>query len=117
MVIDGNRIFGDTAGVLADHEQGRDQQLFGDPMLGPQVFLYGDARAITDFARGGDDILHGILVNENNLFGDADTMSAQAEGGDDILLVADNTTGAPVHNFLFGDAHNMDGQAEGGNDI
>src|SRR5262245_3514403 len=75
-------IFGDTDGVLADHAQGGNQDLFGTD-------VFGDADEITDFARGGDDSVTGIITGfpQNALFGDANVMSAQAVGGNDILRV------------------------------
>jgi hypothetical protein len=112
-------IFGDTPGVLDEHEQGGNQNLSGLPF---DTTVVGDAGTITDFADGGDDTLRGIsdggVMGENNLFGDAlDFMFGHAEGGDDLLLVGDNTSGQPVRNFLYGDARGMDGFAQGGNDI
>jgi hypothetical protein len=108
-------IFGDIDGPLTDHEQGGNQNLFGTPA---DTTVIGDARDITDFARGGDDSLTGVSdVLMNNLFGDAlQVMSAKAQGGDDILLVGGETS-FNTSNFLYGDAHDMVGFAKGGNDI
>jgi hypothetical protein len=112
-------IFGDTDGLLMDHEQGGNQNLFGVPF---DTDVVGDARGIIDLARGGDDTVRGVSnggdFGVNNLYGDALLfMSDKAQGGDDILLVGDNDSGHPVRNFLYGDAHDMGGSAQGGNDL
>jgi Ca2+-binding RTX toxin-like protein len=80
-------------------------------------FLVGDAHAMSDNARGGDDTLIGG-DNSGNFFdsfgffhGDAVVMSGNARGGNDTL-----TGGAASINYLYGDAQEMHDNARGGND-
>src|SRR5262245_64112764 len=79
--------------------------------------LYGDAYAMFDNSRGGDDTMiggDGLTVGDgsnNFLYGDAYTMSNDASGGDDTL-----TGGVHASNVLVGDAQKMHDDAHGGND-
>ena len=102
-------VFGDRDGSLTDHEQGGNQNLLGLPDA------VGDARLITDFARGGDDFLSTVGGQNPHLFGDAIDMTRHAQGGDDILVGSDITIGLG-ENFLYGDAIRMSDFTQGGND-
>src|SRR5262245_32645057 len=110
--------FGDTAGSLTGKQTGLDQTGLGETNVN---ILFGDAgAAITDSARGGDDILIGGALHdtgENHLFGDSDTLSGKAQGGNDTLAGGDHNEGpANVLNIYYGDALNMFGFARGGDD-
>jgi hypothetical protein len=84
--------------------------------------LFGDAEAMFNFAKGGNDTLTGgdnngiIGFVSNELFGDARQMSDSAKGGNDILTGGDDNTFDLVVNDLFGDASQMSDSAKGGND-
>jgi hypothetical protein len=90
----------------------------------PSNKVFGDAvLAITDNARGGDDILAGRTAHfsddlTNLLSGDSDTLSGKAQGGNDSLTGGDQDqfSGGSVNNTSYGDALNMFGFARGGDD-
>ena len=77
----------------------------------------GDAAALLDHARGGDDSLTNLLPNatfgDPTVIGDALTMTKHAVGGDDTLRAGGANGANPV---AYGDALEMNGHALGGND-
>lgn len=82
-----------------------------DNLISTGGYLVGDAAAIYDHARGGNDKLTGGNV-ENIIVGDAFEMFNYARGGDDLLIAGDN-----VDNYLYGDSFTMYSYARGGNDV
>jgi Ca2+-binding RTX toxin-like protein len=101
-------------GSLTDNEHGTNDTLILGPGTGPsdpQIALYGDALAMYDDSRGGNDTLIGGASADNALFGDARLMFDNADGGNDTLI-----GGAGSINFLNADALFMYDSAHGGND-
>jgi hypothetical protein len=77
-------IYGDTTGTLSKYKIGKSQRLpdyDGDSTQSYTIF--GDARYITDSARGGHDYLTGFWGQTNLFYGDALSLSRQALGGND----------------------------------
>jgi Ca2+-binding RTX toxin-like protein len=74
--------------------------------------LVGDASAMHDDARAGNDTLIGGDDLRNELYGDANIMGVAAAGGDDTLIGGDGGSTS----FLYGDASFMFFSARGGND-
>jgi Ca2+-binding RTX toxin-like protein len=101
-------------GSLADNQHGTNDTLILGAGTGPldlQLVLHGDAFAMYDDARGGNDTLIGGANANNGLFGDARLMYDNADGGNDTLI-----GGAGSTNFLNGDALFMYDNVRGGND-
>ena len=78
--------------------------------------LYGDAFAMYDNARGGDDTLIGgdhrrCASDQSTSIGDAYSMSGNARGGNDTL-----TGGASAINYLMATPTPCHDNARGGND-
>lgn len=69
-------VYGDTAGILRDHEHAGDQIIALADNVGGTA--YGDAQQLPDQSSGGDDVLTGAWYVNSILFGDADTMHAAA---------------------------------------
>jgi hypothetical protein len=101
-------VYGDTSGVLADHDRGQGQSILrNDPN---STTLIGDAHAIIAHAAGGDDTLSETTVNSTSILGDAANLSGHAHGGDDSVqadanddLLIRGVTAAQLHagDFLF----------------
>ena len=98
-------IYGDTSGTLSGHQKGKGQRLLGDGSI------IGDAWAIQDDAKGGNDQLIGT-GDRNFLYGDALIMGGHSVGGKDVLTGAASAS----MNYLVGDGVYMSGFAVGGND-
>jgi serralysin len=101
-------------GSLTDNEHGTNDTLILGPGTSPsdlQVVLHGDAFAMYDDSRGGNDTLIGGATADNALFGDARLMFDTADGGNDTLI-----GGAGSINFLNGDVLFMYDNVRGGND-
>jgi Ca2+-binding RTX toxin-like protein len=93
--------------AIRDTSRGGDDELRGD--AGADV-LFGDAsEAMTGAARGGDDVLRG-RAGDDELFGDALELRGSSRGGDDQLY-----SGAG-DDRLWGDGR-LFGEAEGGGDV
>src|SRR5262245_4578818 len=94
-----------TAGSLAGKQRGDDDTLSGNN----GDLIYGDAEmAITDNARGGNDILtigggHGL----NTLIGDSFDLSGKGQGGHDSLTGGDQTSSFNLINVETGDAEEI----------
>ena len=79
-------------GSLTDHQHGTDDTLIlgaGSGPSDPQISLFGDAFAMFDNSRGGNDTLIGGANANNALTGDARFMVDNARGGNDTLTAAD----------------------------
>ena len=101
-------------GSLTDNQHGTNDTLILGTGTGPfdlQIALHGDALAMYDDARGGNDTLIGGATANNSLFGDARLMYDNSDGGNDTLI-----GGAGSTNFLNGDALFMYDNVRGGND-
>jgi serralysin len=107
-------LWGDASGTITDFARGGDDILTGD---GSIVFLRGDGTDMSGHTRGGDDILTVDVFVHGFLYGDAEVMSDHARGGDDILTVVGGDPDlSPVDNHLYGDAETLSDHARGGND-
>lgn len=115
-----NIIYGDTSGTLFCEQVGGDQTLIGPSATSIYesvvTQIYGDAQAMQDFARGGNDfIIGGSATNlSEKIYGDAYVMSGFSQGGDDSIF--GGRTQGSNHPVVYGDAFTMDGSATGGND-
>ena len=117
----GNVLFGDTDGVLANHDVGGAQVLTGGPN-----YVVGDARDMQGAAIGGKDNLW-VVSDEFNgaavAVGDSLNLGETAQGGNDYMIViaaaADPDRGDfPAFGDVgFGDALTMNGHAHGGRDV
>src|SRR3981081_2527793 len=103
-------------GSLTDHQHGTNDTLIladagmGGPPL--QVVLYGEAFAMYDDSRGGNDTLIGGAGAINFLNDDVLSMYDHAYGGNDTLIGGDGA----IFNFFLGDASDMYDSSRGGND-
>ncbi|HEX9329087.1 MAG TPA: calcium-binding protein, partial [Reyranella sp.] len=69
-------IYGDTSGILRDHQQALNQDIaLADDVGG---IAYGDADQMFDNSQGGDDTLTAGARADNTLYGDANTMHDRA---------------------------------------
>src|SRR3990170_1574839 len=102
-------------GSLADNQHGTNDTLILGAGTGPfdlQLVLHGDAFAMYDDARGGNDTLIGANGAFFNFFlADASDMYGNTHGGNDLLIGGTDTS-----NQMFGDTFNMHDNARGGND-
>src|SRR5262245_44620383 len=58
-----------------------------------------------------------VVLSENDLYGDAYAMFDNSRGGDDTMIGGDGlTVGDGSNNFLYGDAYTMSNDASGGED-
>ena len=113
-------VYGDTSGILRDHEQALHQDIAlpggNDTIVGGNGranSLTGDAQQMTDHAEGGDDMLTSNSGGASALFGDAQAMSGSARGGNDTLI------GSNLISFgdMYGDARALADNSVGGNDV
>src|SRR5918994_121581 len=101
-------------GSLTDNQHGTNDTLVLGTGTSPSdlgVVIHGDALAMYDDSRGGNDTLVGGANAYNGLFGDTFNMHDNARGGNDTLI-----GGAVSINSLFGDALDMRDNARGGDD-
>jgi Ca2+-binding RTX toxin-like protein len=101
-------------GSLTDNQHGTNDTLVLGTGTSPSdlgVVIHGDALAMYDDSRGGNDTLIGGANANNALFGDARLMFDNADGGNDTLI-----GGSGSINFLNADALFMHDNARGGND-
>jgi serralysin len=113
-------VYGDTSGILRDHEQALHQDIAlpggNDTIVGGNGranSLTGDAQQMTDHAEGGDDMLTSNSGGASALFGDAQAMSGSARGGNDTLI------GSNLISFgdMYGDARALADNSVGGNGV
>ncbi|MHB0706656.1 hypothetical protein ACX4MT_04675 [Roseomonas mucosa] len=115
-----NIIYGDTSGTLFCEQVGGDQTLIGPSATSIYetvvTEIHGDAQAMQDFARGGNDFIIGgsatNLVEE--IYGDAYVMSGFSQGGNDSIF--GGRTSGYNHPVVYGDAQEMHDNARGGSD-
>jgi hypothetical protein len=115
-----NIIYGDTSGTLVCQEAGCDQTLIGPSAASIYetvvTQIYGDAQAMQDHARGGNDFIIGgsatNLVEE--IHGDAYVMSGFSQGGNDSIF--GGRTAGYNNPVVYGDAREMHDNARGGGD-
>jgi hypothetical protein len=101
------RLYGDGLGAMSDGSLGGVDVLWASAR---GARLVGDAVAIRDTSRGGDDYLRGD-AGDDVLFGDAgQALTGAARGGDDVLR------GRAGDDELFGDALELRGSSRGGDD-
>ncbi|HZB57322.1 MAG TPA: hypothetical protein VE527_27055 [Reyranella sp.] len=101
-------------GSLTDNQHGTNDTLVLGTGTSPSdlgVVIHGDALAMYDDSRGGNDTLVGGANAYNGLFGDAHFMYDNTDGGNDTLI-----GGVGSINFLNGDVLTMYDTARGGND-
>jgi hypothetical protein len=102
-------------GSLTDNQHGTNDTLVLGTGTSPSdlgVVIHGDALAMYDDSRGGNDTLVGGANAYNGLFGDAHFMYDNTDGGNDTLIGGDGA----VFNFFLADASDMYGNTRGGND-
>jgi len=112
----GADMYGDAL-VITDSARGGSDAIFGPGLPGGGgtfAFLHGDAKTISGFGQGEDDLIVCGSGPRNQAYGDAEQMTDNAHGGDDGIFGA---AGAGNFNFLNGDAGGMRGNSVGGNDI
>jgi hypothetical protein len=115
-------IYGDTSGTLGKYKVGKSQWLPDHDGDNTQDYtIFGDARFITDNARGGNDHLIGFFGWTNVFYGDALGLSRSGRGGNDIftLKVTESRSGSSSgdgQSTFYGDAKTMTGSAFGGRD-
>lgn len=102
-------VFGDTSGDLEDHARAGNQTI----ELHENDSIVGDAAALLDHSRGGDDNLTRIFYTTGSVIGDALEMHDHAVGGNDTLVSFGGKVGA---GYAFGDALDMGDHAAGGDD-
>ena len=115
-----NIIYGDTSGTLFCEQVGGDQTLIGPSATSIYetvvTQIYGDAQAMQDFARGGNDfIIGGSATNlSEQIYGDAYVMSGLSQGGNDSIF--GGRTHGYNHPVVYGDAFEMHDNAKAGGD-
>ena len=103
-------------GSLRDNQHGTNDALHGVDSTFNNPF-YGDAFAMYDHSRGGNDTLIGGNGASNFLYGAAFFMFDDTRGGNDTLIGGAGIGGLlPITNLLYGDAQEMHNNAGGGND-
>jgi hypothetical protein len=114
-------VYGDTSGTLSKYKMGKSQSLpdhDGDKTQSYTIF--GDARYITDHARGGGDRLIGFFGWTNLFYGDALGLSRSAIGGNDTFTLKAPEYGSGSseggQTTFYGDAKTMNGSSVGGRD-
>src|SRR4028118_1092406 len=107
-------VYGDTSGTLSKYKTGKSQSLpdhDGDKTQSYTIF--GDARYITDHARGGGDRLIGFFGWTNLFYGDALGLSRSAIGGNDTFTLKAPEYGSGSseggQTTFYGDAKTMNG--------
>lgn len=105
----GAGLYGDAATTMSGSSIGGNDTL--NAAVGSTAsHLFGDARALTDSARGGNDALAGGSAADV-LAGDAQTLSGATMGG------ADRLSGNGGNDTLFGDGETLTDHSRGGADV